>query len=71
MIDGGSTTLQMCQHLAGLNLQVLTNSLHIVTLQASFFLGFALLGPLVVKISNQQANLNCLYSLTKSLILTV
>ncbi|HEY7025801.1 MAG TPA: MFS transporter [Candidatus Limnocylindrales bacterium] len=30
------------------------NSLHIVTLQASFFLGFALLGPLVVKISNQQ-----------------
>ena len=30
MIDGGSTTLQMCQHLAGLNLQVLTNSLHIV-----------------------------------------
>lgn len=30
MIDGGSTTLQMCQHLEGLNLQVLTNSLHIV-----------------------------------------
>lgn len=30
MIDGGSTTLQMCPHLAGLNLQVLTNSLHIV-----------------------------------------
>jgi DeoR family ulaG and ulaABCDEF operon transcriptional repressor len=30
MIDGGSTTLQMCQHLAGLNMQVLTNSLHIV-----------------------------------------
>jgi len=30
MIDGGSTTLQMCTHLAGLNLQVLTNSLHIV-----------------------------------------
>jgi DeoR family ulaG and ulaABCDEF operon transcriptional repressor len=30
MIDGGSTTLQMCQHLVGLNLQVLTNSLHIV-----------------------------------------
>lgn len=30
MIDGGSTTLQMCQHLDGLNLQVLTNSLHIV-----------------------------------------
>jgi len=29
MIDGGSTTLQMCPHLAGLNLQVLTNSLHI------------------------------------------
>src|SRR5437868_12783807 len=26
MIDGGSTTLQMCAHLAGLNLQVLTNS---------------------------------------------
>jgi DeoR family ulaG and ulaABCDEF operon transcriptional repressor len=30
MIDGGSTTLQMCPHLAGLELQVLTNSLHIV-----------------------------------------
>ncbi len=30
------------------------NSLHIVTLQASFFLGFALLGPLVVKIFGQQ-----------------
>lgn len=30
MIDGGSTTLQMCPHLLGLNLQVLTNSLHIV-----------------------------------------
>jgi len=30
MIDGGSTTLQMCPHLNGLNLQVLTNSLHIV-----------------------------------------
>jgi MFS family permease len=30
------------------------NSLHIVTLQAAFFLGFALFGPLVVKISNQQ-----------------
>jgi len=30
MIDGGSTTLQMCPHLKGLNLQVLTNSLHIV-----------------------------------------
>lgn len=30
MIDGGSTTLQMCQHLAGKELQVLTNSLHIV-----------------------------------------
>jgi len=30
MIDGGSTTLQMCPHLAALNLQVLTNSLHIV-----------------------------------------
>ncbi|MET0589245.1 MAG: DeoR/GlpR family DNA-binding transcription regulator [Novosphingobium sp.] len=30
MIDGGTTTLQMCQHLGGLDLQVLTNSLHIV-----------------------------------------
>ncbi len=30
MIDGGSTTLQMCPHLADLNLSVLTNSLHIV-----------------------------------------
>jgi DeoR family ulaG and ulaABCDEF operon transcriptional repressor len=30
MIDGGSTTLQMCPHLDGLSLQVLTNSLHIV-----------------------------------------
>jgi len=30
MIDGGSTTLQMCPHLDGLGLQVLTNSLHIV-----------------------------------------
>jgi DeoR family ulaG and ulaABCDEF operon transcriptional repressor len=30
MIDGGSTTLQMCPHLAGLDLQVLTNSLHII-----------------------------------------
>jgi DeoR family transcriptional regulator, ulaG and ulaABCDEF operon transcriptional repressor len=30
MIDGGTTTLQMCPHLEGLNLQVLTNSLHIV-----------------------------------------
>lgn len=30
MIDGGSTTLQMCPHLESLNLQVLTNSLHIV-----------------------------------------
>ncbi len=30
MIDGGSTTLQMCEHLAGLDCQVLTNSLHIV-----------------------------------------
>lgn len=30
MIDGGTTTLQMCPHLADLNLQVLTNSLHIV-----------------------------------------
>lgn len=31
MIDGGSTTLQMCSHLSGLSLQVLTNSLHIVS----------------------------------------
>jgi len=31
MIDGGSTTLQMCPHLAGKALQVLTNSLHIVS----------------------------------------
>lgn len=31
MIDGGSTTLQMCPYLQGLNLQVLTNSLHIVS----------------------------------------
>jgi DeoR family ulaG and ulaABCDEF operon transcriptional repressor len=31
MIDGGSTTLQMCQHLRGLNLQTLTNSLRIVS----------------------------------------
>lgn len=30
MVDGGSTTLQMCPHLDGLDLQVLTNSLHIV-----------------------------------------
>jgi DeoR family ulaG and ulaABCDEF operon transcriptional repressor len=30
MIDGGTTTLQMCPYLAGLDLQVLTNSLHIV-----------------------------------------
>lgn len=30
MIDGGTTTLQMCPHLAGKGLQVLTNSLHIV-----------------------------------------
>ena len=30
MIDGGTTTLQMCQHLDGLGCQVLTNSLHIV-----------------------------------------
>lgn len=30
IIDGGSTTFQMCPHLAGLRLQVLTNSLHIV-----------------------------------------
>lgn len=31
IIDGGSTTLQMCNHLDGLALQVLTNSLHIVS----------------------------------------
>src|SRR5688572_30512503 len=31
MIDGGSTTLQMCRHLESLNLQVLSNSLHIVS----------------------------------------
>jgi DeoR family ulaG and ulaABCDEF operon transcriptional repressor len=31
MVDGGSTTLQMCPHLAELNLQILTNSLHIVS----------------------------------------
>jgi len=31
MIDGGTTTFHMCPHLAGLNLQVLTNSLHIVS----------------------------------------
>jgi DeoR family ulaG and ulaABCDEF operon transcriptional repressor len=31
IIDGGSTTLQMCQHLEALELQVLTNSLHIVS----------------------------------------
>ena len=30
MVDGGTTTLQMCPHLAGLHCQVLTNSLHIV-----------------------------------------
>ncbi|HEY2708120.1 MAG TPA: DeoR/GlpR family DNA-binding transcription regulator [Caulobacteraceae bacterium] len=30
IIDGGTTTFQMCSHLAGLELQVLTNSLHIV-----------------------------------------
>jgi DeoR family transcriptional regulator, ulaG and ulaABCDEF operon transcriptional repressor len=30
IIDGGSTTLQMCSHIDGLDLQVLTNSLHIV-----------------------------------------
>ena len=30
MIDGGTTTFQMCPHLEGLNLQVLTNSLYIV-----------------------------------------
>ena len=31
IIDGGSTTLQMCPHLGPLRLQVLTNSLHIVS----------------------------------------
>jgi DeoR family ulaG and ulaABCDEF operon transcriptional repressor len=31
MLDGGTTTLQMCPHLEGLGLQVLTNSLHIVS----------------------------------------
>jgi len=31
IIDGGSTTLQMCPHLEPLRLQVLTNSLHIVS----------------------------------------
>ena len=30
MIDGGTTTLQMCPYLDGLDMQVLTNSLHIV-----------------------------------------
>lgn len=30
MIDGGSTTLQMCRHLSKRDLQVFTNSLHIV-----------------------------------------
>lgn len=31
MIDGGTTTFQMCPYLDGLGLQVLTNSLHIVS----------------------------------------
>jgi DeoR family ulaG and ulaABCDEF operon transcriptional repressor len=31
MIDGGSTTLQMCPHLVGLDLQVFSNSLHVVS----------------------------------------
>jgi len=31
IIDGGTTTLQMCAHLAGLELQVLTNSLHVIS----------------------------------------
>ena len=31
IIDGGSTTLQMCPHLGGMHLQVFTNSLHIVS----------------------------------------
>jgi DeoR family ulaG and ulaABCDEF operon transcriptional repressor len=30
MVDGGTTTLQMCPHLLGRSCQVLTNSLHIV-----------------------------------------
>lgn len=30
IIDGGTTTYQMCEHLTGIELQVLTNSLHIV-----------------------------------------
>ena len=30
IIDGGTTTFQMCAHLAGLELQVLTGSLHII-----------------------------------------
>lgn len=30
IIDGGTTTLQMCPHLAPLELQVLSNSLHII-----------------------------------------
>jgi DeoR family ulaG and ulaABCDEF operon transcriptional repressor len=30
IIDGGTTTFQMCPHLAGLNIQVLSNSLYIV-----------------------------------------
>ena len=31
MMDGGTTTFQMCPHLAGLDLQVFTNSLYIVS----------------------------------------
>jgi DeoR family ulaG and ulaABCDEF operon transcriptional repressor len=31
IIDGGSTTLQMCAHLEGKHMQVMTNSLHIVS----------------------------------------
>ncbi|GAC1569951.1 MAG: DeoR/GlpR family DNA-binding transcription regulator [Novosphingobium sp.] len=31
MMDGGTTTFQMCPHLDGLDCQVLTNSLHIVS----------------------------------------
>jgi DeoR family ulaG and ulaABCDEF operon transcriptional repressor len=30
IIDGGTTTFQMCRHMVGMDLQVLTNSLHIV-----------------------------------------
>ena len=36
MIDGGSTTLQMCPHLGGRDLQVLTNSLPIMSALMAF-----------------------------------